>query len=259
METILQGVLDLSGVSAALVLDGAGELLAHRAHAVYDRELCRGVGRTLAKAVDSVALHQEDWETVVAQFADGKVFLRSLTVAGAPRAWVLAVVCDATLNTSFLTIAIRVAANKLRKVLEGGGPARPAPAPAAPPAVHAVPSLTPAPAPPPPSTSAPAFPPSDEPAASLAHSGLSWSKSSSVGLSSVTVADAASGAFLTKCVKELARYVGPISKIYVQESVRRVSPGAPFSIALMAPLVEDLAANVEESADRAMFRQAVAS
>jgi hypothetical protein len=39
----------------------------------------------------------------------------------------------------------------------------------------------------------------------------------------------------------------------VEESVRRVSPDAPFSAALAARLVADLAAQIEDAADRAQF------
>ena len=62
MDAILQGVMDVPGVGAAMVFDGAGQLAGHRGHAVYDRSLCEGVSGTLLKAIETVQLQQEDWE-----------------------------------------------------------------------------------------------------------------------------------------------------------------------------------------------------
>lgn len=261
METILQGLMDLAGVRATLVLDGTGQLVAHRGHAIYDRTVCEQVGGTVMKAIESIQLQQEDWETITAQFADGRIVLRRVSArAGGPR-HVLAIVADATLNASFATVALRMAANKVRGAIEGGGSQVGAGSQV--PAAGSQP-LGPA------SGSAPAASSSVLPGADsrpvLANTGLSWSRtasagssttgSSSVGLSSVAVADPASSAFLTRCAKELARHVGPIAKVYVQEAVRRVSPDAPFSQARGRQLIDDLAAQIEDAADRAQFRKA---
>jgi len=238
MDAILQELLDLAGVSAAMVFDGTGHLAGHRGRAVYDRALCGQVSGTLVKAIDSIQLQQADWDSVTAQFADGKLILRNL---GTPdgRAHTLAVVADATLNSSFATVAIRVAANKLRKAILEGGTAAPATAAAA---------AAPAGAP---SASSSQLSGDSKPA--LGSSGLSWSKVSSVGFSSVTVADPAASAFLTNCAKKLARHVGPIAKVYVEEAVRRVSPDAPFSVSVGGRLVLDLAGQIEDATDRAQF------
>ena len=115
MDAILQSLMDLSGVTAAIVFDGAGQLLGHRGQAVYDQALCGQVSGALAKALDAVQLQQEDWETVTAQYADGKIVLRR--VVAAEQTHVLAVVADGSLNASFATVALRVAAGKLKKLL----------------------------------------------------------------------------------------------------------------------------------------------
>ncbi len=243
MDAILQSLLDLSGVTAALVFDSGGQLLGHRGHTVYDQPLCAQVSAALAKALEAVQLQQEDWETVTAQYADGKIILRRVVAADQPN--VLAVVADGTLNASFATVALRVAAGKLKRFLEGG------------PASTSSVGLG--------SSAGPKGPGSSQPGGShpgdskpnLANSGLSWSKISNVGLSRVAVADPASGAFLARVAKELALYVGPISKVYVEEAVRRVAPDAPFSIAQSKPLVEDLAAQIEDAADRGKFQKAL--
>jgi hypothetical protein len=243
MDAILQELMDLAGVGAAMVFDGTGHLAGHRGRAVYDRALCEQVSGNLVKAIDSIQLQQADWDSVTAQFADGKLILRNLGSPGG-HAHMLAVVADVTLNSSFATVAIRVAANKLRKAILEGGTAAPA--------AVALPAAAAAGAP---SASSSQLPGESKPA--LGSSGLSWSKVSSVGFSTVAVADPASSAFLTRCAKQLARHVGPIAKVYVEEAVRRVSPDAPFSVSVGARLVEDLATQIEDADDRAQFLGAI--
>lgn len=239
MDAILQSLMDVGGVTAAVVFDSTGQLLGHRGHAVYDQALCAQVSAALAKALDAVQLQQEDWETVTAQYADGKIVLRKV-VAG-QQTNVLAVVADGSLNASFATVALRVAAGKLKRLIEGG----PGGSSAAGPSSSSVSGSRPGPggSQPSPGDSRP----------NLAASGLSWSKISNVGLSRVAVADPASGAYLARCAKELAQFVGPISKVYVEEGVRRVSPDAPFSTASARALVDDLASQIEDADDRAKF------
>jgi len=247
METILQGLMELAGVRATMVLDGSGQLVAHRGQSVYDRSVCEQVGSTVTKAIESIQLQQDDWETITAQFADGRILVRRVTVRADGPKLVLAVVADTTLNPSFATVALRVAANKVRSMLEGGASQPPAAAGA---------------------SSSVLSPADSRPV--LANTGLSWSKSSgagsqlgsqaggssTAGLSGVAVADPASAAFLSRCAKELARHVGPISKVYVQEAARRVSPDAPFALTAARQLVEDLSNQIEDPKDRAHFRKA---
>jgi predicted regulator of Ras-like GTPase activity (Roadblock/LC7/MglB family) len=256
METILQGLMELAGVRATMVLDGAGQVVAHRGHAVYDRAVCTAVGTAVRRAVESIQLQQEDWESLTAQFADGRILVRRVSARAAAQdaRHLLAVVADATLNPSFATVALRVAANKVRALLEGGGSQASGsqPLPAGSQAAHA------------PAASSSVLPGADS-RPNLANTGLSWTKGSSAGsqvgatgsgLSGVGAADPASAAFLARCAKELARHVGPISKVYVQEAVRRVCPEAPFSLASARPLVEDLSGQIEDPKDRAQFKKA---
>ena len=63
-------------------------------------------------------------------------------------------------------------------------------------------------------------------------------------------------AFLGRCVKELARYVGPMSKVYVKEAVGRVCAGAPFTMAAAERLIEDLAQQIDLG-DRGALRAAL--
>lgn len=242
MEAILQTLMELDGVTAALVFDSAGQLLGHRGRSVYDRSLCEQFAADMVKTLDAIQLQQEDWETIAAQYQDGKLLLRRIGTAG-DRTQVLAVIADGTLNPSFATVAIRVAAGKLKKLQSGGTASSLMGTP--PPAAGSGPGSDSRPL----SDSRPG----------LAHSGTSWSGSSSVGLARVQVSDPASGAFLARCAKELAHFVGPMAKVFVEESVRRVSPDAPFSMAAAPPLVEDLAAQIEDPADRKRFQKAIRS
>jgi predicted regulator of Ras-like GTPase activity (Roadblock/LC7/MglB family) len=250
MDAILQTLMDLGGVTATMVFDSGGQLLGHRGHSIYDRALCEQVSAALVRAIDAVQLQQEDWETISAQYQDGKLILRKVGAVGG-RTQVLAVVADASLNPSFATVAIRVAAGKLKKLLEGGGVS--ASSPGLPVSSSSLLGSQP------PTAQSP-LPSDSRPV--LANSGLSWSKTSgagsSVGLSKIQVADANAGAFLGKCAKALAQHVGPIAKVYVEEAVRRVSPEAAFTMGMAAPLVEDLASQIEDADDRKQFKAAVA-
>jgi hypothetical protein len=247
METILQGLMALGGVRAAIVLDGGGHVVAHLGQAVYDRALCEQVGGDVVKAIDSVQLQHEGWETITAQFADGRILVRRIAARTPGARHVLAVVADATLNAPFATVALRVAANKVKEALDGG--ASQPPGHLASSQSAALPSAA--------ASSSVASPADSRPV--LAHTGLSWTKGSSagssVGASGFGVADPASAAFLTRCAKALARHVGPMSKVYVQEALRRVSPDAPFTLAHARQLVDDVAAQIEDPKDRAQFRR----
>jgi predicted regulator of Ras-like GTPase activity (Roadblock/LC7/MglB family) len=250
MDAILEGLMELTGVRATMVLDGAGQVLARRGQAIYDQALCAEVGSTVMKAVESIQLQQEDWDTITAHFADGRLVLRGIGARTGGARHVLAVVADPTLNAPFATVVLRVAANKLKGAIDGSSSQVSAAGSQPPGAGSSAPSSS-------------SVAPAADSRPVLANSGLSWSKGSTKpgesgsGLSSVAVADPAAGAFLTRCAKELARHVGPISKVYVQEGVRRVSPDAPFGLARARQLVDDLTGQIEDPKDRAQFRKAL--
>jgi predicted regulator of Ras-like GTPase activity (Roadblock/LC7/MglB family) len=116
VDGILQALHEVEGVQATLVVNGAGQLLAHRAHALYDRGLLQAVSRTIVDAIDSLQLVHDDWEMLTASFADGKLLVRNLN-AGRDRSGVavaLAVVADARINASFAGVAMRVAGQRLK-------------------------------------------------------------------------------------------------------------------------------------------------
>jgi len=69
--------------------------------------------------------------------------------------------------------------------------------------------------------------------------------------------DLVAGAFLQRCSKELARRVGPMAKVYVEEAVRRLCADATFTLAQGPALVEELGGQIEDAADRAAFSRAL--
>jgi hypothetical protein len=224
--------MDVGGVSATLVADGSGHLACHVARAIYDREICEQLSAMLIKTVDTVQLEQPDWDSITAQYVDGKLLLRNLgEIAG--QTYVLAVVGDQSLSASFATVAIRVATSKLKRALAGGSAA----------ASSVV------------ETGISAVAESKD----LSSSGLSWSKPSSSGVGSdVAVADSASSDFLSRCIRELARHVGPMSKVFVVEAVRRIAPDAPFAMTMRQKLVQEVAVKVREK-NRPLFLKAMAN
>ena len=248
METILQGLLDMAGVNAAILFDGAGRLLAHRGRSVYDRTLCGQVGGPLVHAIDSLQLQHHDWESATAQFSDGTLLLRRLDTTSAGPC-VLAVVADSTLNPAFATVAIRVSSSKLKRALDGGAASSSVGATGQASALGSLPSYPQA---------APASAGGSQAGhlaggtrQSLASSGLSWSRTGGGG--GVTAADQPSSNYLTACARELARHVGPMAKIFVEEAVRRVCPDLPFSLAASRALADALATRIEDQADRQAF------
>jgi hypothetical protein len=74
--------------------------------------------------------------------------------------------------------------------------------------------------------------------------------------SEVSVADAASSAFLTACTRALAANIGPLAKMLVKEAVRKVCGDRPFSRADGPALLAQVAASIENSDDRATFQRA---
>jgi hypothetical protein len=267
MDENLQGIMDLAGANAAMVFDGAGRLVGQRGKAVYDRALCEQVGALLSKAVDSIALQNEGWESATAHFADGTILLRNVGLVGGV-GYVLAVVADATLNPAFAAVALRVACNKVKRALEASQGLAPsasavsassvsfqggAPSPSGSQVGQGAPRT---------SSSQVLGPPAHPASGSrpvLASSGLSWSKVGGSGFAGVAAADPASAAWLARCSKALARYVGPMAKVYVEEAVRRVCPDAPFAMAQGKALCEELAGQVEDPQDRAAFLKAASA
>jgi hypothetical protein len=254
MDSILKALHELAGVSATLVFDASGKVAARGGRAAQDTALIDQLAGTLVKAVDSIQLQHADWDAISAQYADGKVLLRNLGPV-ASTSYYLALISDSTLNVSFAAVAMRVAVNKLKKALGTGAsppPAAAAQAAAAPPTLLR--GVAPA------VSAAAGAPPSVEANPALANSGLSWSRvsSSGIGTSSIAVADSAASNFLMRCSKELARYVGPMAKVFIKESVRRVSPDAPFTLAMAPRLVADLATHISDPSGKLAFSRALA-
>ncbi|HEY5955974.1 MAG TPA: hypothetical protein VIV60_05450, partial [Polyangiaceae bacterium] len=102
MDQILKSLHDLEGVNGTLVIDERGQLIASRAHSVYDNELLQQVALSIVAAVDSVKLLQEAWELITCQFTEGKLLVRNLAEAGRSNrpAMTLAIIADSRINLS---------------------------------------------------------------------------------------------------------------------------------------------------------------
>jgi predicted regulator of Ras-like GTPase activity (Roadblock/LC7/MglB family) len=233
MESILQSLHDVEGVQATLVLDSDGQLLAHRAHAIFDQGLLQEVGRTVTSAIDSLQLVHDDWELVNAGFADGKLLIRNLNAArqapGRPAA--LAVVADTRLNPSFAGVAIRVAASRLKSAAPALAPA---PVAVAPPALVSVPLAPPRISTPQPVAAAPARPAS-------------------------AAGDPRAAAFLAACANALASSVGPMAKVFVREAVQGLCGATPFGREHVLPLIAQLERHIDDPGERAQFRKTMTS
>jgi hypothetical protein len=246
MDSILQGLHELAGVHGTIVFDSPGQILYQRCHAIYDLPTLTSVVEALVKAIDSIQLQHEDWDSISAQYSDGRLMVRKLgpMAKGSGRIAMLGILADGSLNQSFATVALRVAVSKLKKELDAGTLDRSAGA-------HPQPEAA--------ATSTPAMA-SSLPAplvrSELSSSGLVWSAfgSSMMSASSVMVADEASRTFLNQCTKALAHSVGPMSKVFVKEGVRKVSPNAPFSMLQAKALITDLESHIEDLGERFTFR-----
>ena len=265
MEAILQGIQSVDGVLGTVAIGAAGQVVAYRASPVYDAGMVEQLGAAVAIALDSLQLAQEDWDSVTANYADGRLLLRNLMINGAPspsglRA--LAVIADSRLNLSFAGVAIRVAVAKLKaasnlQAQPPSGSMQAALSASSATLAYSNSALNNSPVP---ATngfalaqSSPSLP------TSVASSGLSWSGvsgASSMAASGVSVTDAASAAFLTTCTKALARSVGPMAKAFVKDAIRKLWPGRAFSLDLAPTLVLELERHIEDPVDRSKFRKA---
>jgi hypothetical protein len=220
------------------VVDDGGRVLSRTAQSVYDDALCEQVGAVLARVVDAIQLQHPDWESLSAQYADGKLMVRNLGQLPQSGPCLLVLVADAALNGSFAAVAMRVAANKLR---QAGGRS---PVPSSPP-----PTFSPSPRPLPMASLSSGLRPPPFPAPPV----LTPPPSSPSSPGSAP-RDPAAAAFLARCTRELARQVGPMARVFVEEAVRRVaSGGRPFVMGMRQALLDDLAAQVEDPAGREAF------
>jgi hypothetical protein len=260
MKTILNGLRELAGVHGTMVSNAAGQLLAYDSAAIYDADLLGTVARSIARAIESVRLTQDDWTQINSQFTEGKLLIRKLPEGqdNHSHGIFLSVVADNQLNPSFAMIALRVAVGKLQKLAETGALANLEPiAPIAASTSVAATAVersggtvqT---------AAASALSGRVPRTAEIARAGLSWSglsSGSNLSGSGVAVVDEASAQLLTVCTKTLARSAGPMAKVFVKEAVRRVCADRPFSRDLAHALIAELARSISDPVEAAKFRE----
>lgn len=265
MDAILQGIKNLDGVLGAVAIGPSGQVVGYKVNTVYDLAMVEQIAAAVATTLDSLVLAQEDWDSVTATFADGRLLLRNLMVGGAlPPSGLraLVVIAESRINLSFAGVAIRVAVGKLKSgqaVVPQGVPAHlSASSPAfssqtagSSSSIGIIPMGT---------TSHAHSPPHSQ--SDLGATGLSWSGvsgASSMAASGVSVTDPASAAYLTTCTKALARSLGPMAKAFVKDAIRKLWPGRAFSLDLGPELAAELERHIEDPTDRVQFRKAVKS
>ncbi len=170
----------------------------------------------------------------------------------------MGIIGDSRLNHSFAGVAMRVAATKLKSLLEspeGLGGTNPGalagmqtPRPAANDALSGS-SMA----------AAQANTPTPQPVGDLASSGLTWSGlgSSTKGSNDVQAADTESSAFLAVLTKNLSAIVGPMAKIFVKESLRALCPNRTFGRPRWEALVQEVSKQISNSGDAAQFQEAM--
>ncbi|MBX2811586.1 MAG: hypothetical protein KTR25_07245 [Myxococcales bacterium] len=252
MRDILNGLRNQPGVQVALVFASGGRLVDFVGNPMYDEELLGEVIGCLNKALESLELVHDQWETIWVGFEDGTILLRSFTTPGAQASeMLLAVMTDSTANQSFVTVALRVAIQKLRK------------RPALPKAVNkeSMPNESWG-------RTSPVAPFTIESELtrpvgladfSVLHrpqleSGpsLSWSGGSQNG-ALVVMGDVAARDQLKAITVALARYVGPMAKVFVRETVRAICRDGLFSVDDGERLQHALAERIESPEDRSEF------
>ena len=64
MDKIFQSLHELEGVNGTLIVDAGGNVMAFKAHSMYDAAILQQVSRAVVNALDSVKLVQEEWENI---------------------------------------------------------------------------------------------------------------------------------------------------------------------------------------------------
>lgn len=260
MENILQGVLGQTGVQAAFAFSSEGVLLGCTGHPPFDGAIIEPAAQLVAESLDSVELLHPGWSSTQIEFRDGMLLVQRVGAeTDSGEAILLGVVADPNLNRRFTTVAIRVVANKLKRFFESppaGAPSAPATAgltsdlglsrlSAASP-VDPIPSLP---------TRASAGRGMGERSGEVSIGGLSggpatWSSGGSVQLE---FAEPSTRSRVDQLTRELARYVGPIAKLFTREVVYEVTAGQVVEASHVTAIHEGLAHRIEKPEDRALF------
>jgi len=122
MQTVLQQINAVPGVTGSLICDGEGRLTAHLFPSGYDTTILQGAAATLADSSVGLQGAAGEVEMLDLRYNEGRVIVKPL-----PNAFLL-MLCNKTINQQLLLISVNVAMKKLEKLA-----ALPAPATVAPP------------------------------------------------------------------------------------------------------------------------------
>lgn len=215
----IESLLELQGVRAAMLIDDRGQLLRSKAHAIYDVDTLRGAAQWINKVVE---IQQGEWTSLLTQFSEGKLVLRNLG------RHCLGVVADNTTNLAFLNVAMNVTTKKISQAAQ----------------------VTPLQ----PSTLPPTVASVSDPG--LAVSGLSISGLAASGSHPPVAMDTEVSAFVDRCIKALAKSVGPMAKVQVKEVIRSIAQGGRLTREHLPQLVRTVEQRVPAN-ERGEFRSRV--
>lgn len=252
MNKVLKTLYNVDGVRSATLLNSSGEVISHQSHSIYDTEVLNSASRFLIQALESFELQNEEWEEFNAEFEDGWVIVRRFKKA------FLLIVTEDNIKLNFVSVAIRIAAKKINKILDDGldlsaGSGLDSSDNNSVEISHS--TLSQAQKVIPSHKNVP--PQSGMSASALSSSGLNWSGlgTSQIGQSMISVSNQDSSTFLTKCTDQLKKSMGPIARVIVKKAVRRISRGEPFSQKHFSLLLEELIQEIPKKSAQDEFRK----
>ncbi|MBN2525728.1 MAG: hypothetical protein JXR76_04980 [Deltaproteobacteria bacterium] len=257
MKKTLDDLCTMEGINGVFVCTIEGELVAFSAPRVYDAETLAIAATTAAQAAESISVQHANWDSLVANFRDGKLIFIQMDQ------YLLCVISDLNTNVPFLNVAIKVAKNKIKRKLDNmeSGMSSTAslsdakfssqfssPPAAFPQGMHSSGMQATSPA---------TRSTMGEPLADVG-SGFSWSGvgAASTGQSSaVSVIDEAASKMLTRVSEALAEIVGPMAKVFVKEAVQKICPTEPFSMNHLMRLLRELESeHISDKLELKLFR-----
>lgn len=123
MQTVLQQINAVPGVTGSFICDEEGRLTAHLFPAGYDSTILQGAAATLADSSVGLQSAAGEVEMLDLRYNEGRIIVKPL-----PNAFLL-MVCNKTINQQLLLISVKVAMKKLEKLVALPAPATAPPAP----------------------------------------------------------------------------------------------------------------------------------
>jgi len=124
MQTLLQQINAVPGVTGSLICDVEGRLTAHLFPSGYDSTVLQGAAATLADSSVGLQSAAGEVEMLDLRYNEGRIIVKPL-----PNAFLL-MLCNKAINQQLLLISVNVAMKKLEKLVVLPAPATVTPPPA---------------------------------------------------------------------------------------------------------------------------------